>query len=317
LTGTLHERHTTGRPRALGPAWPLLVRSRSMTAVQGKVCAVTGAGSGIGRALAIELGRRGARGLALADVDETGLAETRARLGAHGAEVELQRLDVSERAAVEAWAEATIRRFGVVHQIYNNAGIASGHSVLDSGYPELERVIGVNLWGVIHGTKAFLPHLIASGDGHVINVSSLNGYFAQPTLSAYVTTKFGVRGFTETLRGEMLAAGAPVAVSVVHPGGVKTRIASSAMRTAQELGIEVTEEDRARERLYNEKLLTLAPERAASIILDGVERGRPRIRVGNDAVLIDLLVRLAPAAAPRLAVLFDRLTAGRRPGHPR
>jgi short-subunit dehydrogenase len=145
----------------------------------------------------------------------------------------------------------------------------------------------------------------------VINTSSLNGYFAQPKLSAYVTTKFGVRGFTETLRGEMLAAGAPVGVSVVHPGGVKTQIASSAMTTAQALGIEVTDADRARARLYNEKLLRMDAARAAQIIVDGVQRGRLRIRVGNDAIFLDLLVRLFPSAAPRLAVMFDRLTAAR------
>jgi NAD(P)-dependent dehydrogenase (short-subunit alcohol dehydrogenase family) len=282
-----------------------------MSAVAGKVCAVTGAGSGIGRAVALELGRREARGLALADVDEAGLAETERQLRPGSTVTQLQGLDVSDRGAVEAWADAVLTRFGSVHQIYNNAGIASGHSVLESGYPELERVIGVNLWGVIYGTKAFLPHLIASGDGHVINISSLNGYFAQPKLGAYVTTKFGVRGFTETLRAEMLAAGHRVGVSVVHPGGVKTQIASSGLRIAGELGIQVTDEDRARERLYNEKLLKLSPERAARIIVDGVEHDRPRIRVGNDAVLIDLLVRVAPSFAPRLAVLFDRLTGSR------
>lgn len=282
-----------------------------MSAVVGKVCAVTGAGSGIGRALALELGRRGARGLALADVDAAGLAQTEQQLRPGSAEIMLQTLDVSARDAVEAWTEAVLARFGVVHQIYNNAGIASGHSVLESGYPELERVIGVNLWGVIYGTKAFLPHVIASGDGHVINVSSLNGYFAQPKLSAYVTTKFGVRGFTETLRSEMLAARSPVRVSTVHPGGVKTQIASSSVRIAEQLGIQVTAEDRARERLYNEKLLKMSPERAAKIIVDGVEHDRPRIRVGNDAVVIDLLVRAAPSLAPRLAVLLDRLTGSR------
>jgi NAD(P)-dependent dehydrogenase (short-subunit alcohol dehydrogenase family) len=280
-----------------------------MTPVSGKVCAVTGAGSGIGRALARELARRGVRALALADVDEEGLAETARQVSPGLGDIHLQTLDVSERDVVDAWATTVLERFGVVHQIYNNAGIASGHTVLDSGYAELERVIGVNLWGVIHGTKAFLPHLIASGDGHVINVSSLNGYFAQPKLAAYVTTKFGVRGFTETLRAEMLAARAPVQVSVVHPGGVRTRIASSAMRTAEELGLPVTAEDRARERLYNERLLKMAPERAANIIVDGVEHGRPRIRVGNDARIIDLLVRAAPSTAPRLAVLLDRLAA--------
>jgi NAD(P)-dependent dehydrogenase (short-subunit alcohol dehydrogenase family) len=282
-----------------------------MSAITGKVCAVTGAGSGIGRALALELGRRGARGLALADVNEAGLAETEERLRLGSAETTLQTLDVSDRGAVEAWAQSVLERFGVVHQIYNNAGIASGHSVLESDYPELERVIGVNLWGVIYGTKAFLPQVIASGDGHVINVSSLNGYFAQPKLSAYVTTKFGVRGFTETLRAEMLAARSPVRVSTVHPGGVKTQIASSSVKIAEQLGIQVTAEDRARERLYNEKLLKMSPERAAKIIVDGVERDRPRIRVGNDAVVIDLLVRAAPSLAPRLAVLFDRLTGSR------
>lgn len=282
-----------------------------MSKVAGKVCAVTGAGSGIGRAVALELGRRGARGLALADVDEAGLAGTEEQLRLGSGETQLQTLDVSDRGAVEAWAAAVLGRFGVVHQIYNNAGIASGHSVLESDYPELERVIGVNLWGVIYGTKAFLPHVIASGDGHVINISSLNGYFAQPKLGAYVTTKFGVRGFTETLRAEMLAAGHRVGVSVVHPGGVKTQIASSAMRTAEQLGIQVTAEDRARERLYNDKLLKMSPERAATIIVDGVEHGRPRIRVGNDAVLIDLLVRAAPSLGPRLAVLFDRLAESR------
>ncbi|HEY3774403.1 MAG TPA: SDR family NAD(P)-dependent oxidoreductase [Solirubrobacteraceae bacterium] len=282
-----------------------------MSAISGKVCAVTGAGSGIGRAVALELGRRGARGLALADVDEAGLAGTEEQLRLGSAETQLQTLDVSDRAAVEAWADGVLTRFGVVHQIYNNAGIASGHSVLESGYPELERVIGVNLWGVIYGTKAFLPHLIASGDGHVINISSLNGYFAQPKLGAYVTTKFGVRGFTETLRAEMLAAGHQVGVSVVHPGGVKTQIASSGMRIAEQLGLQVTDEDRARERLYNEKLLKMSPERAATIIVDGVEHDRPRIRVGNDAVVIDLVVRAAPSLAPRLAVLFDRLTGSR------
>jgi NAD(P)-dependent dehydrogenase (short-subunit alcohol dehydrogenase family) len=261
--------------------------------------------------VALELARRGARGLALADVDRAGLAETEEQLRLGGSEIHLQTLDVSDRGAVEAWSDAVLTRFGVVHQIYNNAGIASGRSVLESDYPELERVIGINLWGVIYGTKAFLPHVIASGDGHVVNVSSLNGYFAQPKLSAYVTTKFGVRGFTETLRAEMLAAGAPVGVSVVHPGGVKTRIAASAMRTAEELGIEVTDEDRAREKLYNEKVLKMSPERAATIIVDGVEHDRPRIRVGNDAVLIDLVVRAAPSLAPRLAVLFDRLASSR------
>jgi NAD(P)-dependent dehydrogenase (short-subunit alcohol dehydrogenase family) len=276
-----------------------------MSSVNGKVAAVTGAGSGIGRAVALQLARRGAR-LAISDVDEAGLEQTAAQLPG---EPHRTIVDVSDRAAVEAWAADVVAHHGVVHHVYNNAGVSSGHSILEISYAELERTIAINLWGVIYGTKAFLPHLIASGAGHVINTSSLNGYFAQPELSAYVTTKFAVRGFTETLRAEMLAAGSPVQVSVVHPGGVKTQIASNALRSARELGMEVTAEDRARIDLYNEKLLKLDPDRAAQIIVEGVEKGRARIRVGNDAVAVDLISRLVPAQAPRLAVFFDRLTA--------
>jgi NAD(P)-dependent dehydrogenase (short-subunit alcohol dehydrogenase family) len=254
---------------------------------------------------------RGARALPPPrDVDEAGLAQT-VQLLTGAANLEATTVDVSDRAAVEAWAAATVDHFGVVHQIYNNAGIASGHTILESDYRELERVIAINLWGVIYGTKAFLPHVIASGDGHVINVSSLNGYFAQAKLSAYVTTKFGVRGFTETLRIEMLASGAPVKVSVVHPGGVKTQIATSALANAEQLGLEVTDEDRERSKFYTDKLLKMHPSQAAKIIVDGVEHDRPRIRVGTDARIIDVLTRVAPAAYPRLSVLFDRLTAGR------
>jgi NAD(P)-dependent dehydrogenase (short-subunit alcohol dehydrogenase family) len=278
-----------------------------MSLIAGKVAAVTGAGSGIGRAVSLELAHRGARGVAISDVDAAGLAETERLLAPLAGETLSTAVDVSDREAVHAWAQAVAERFGVVHQIYNNAGIASGHTVLESQWAEYEKVIAVNLWGVIHGSKAFLPHLIASGDGHVINVSSLNGYFAQTKLSAYVTTKFAVRGFTETLRAEMLAAGEPVAVSVVHPGGVKTSIATNALTQAAQLGIEATEADRKRSEVYNDKLLRMDPARAAQIICDGVERDRPRIRVGNDAVLIDLIVRLFPSLYPRLSILFDRL----------
>jgi NAD(P)-dependent dehydrogenase (short-subunit alcohol dehydrogenase family) len=278
-----------------------------MSLIAGKIAAVTGAGSGIGRAISLELAQRGARGVAISDVDEAGLAETERLLAPLPGETLSSAVDVSDREAVEAWAAEVVQRFGVVHQIYNNAGIASGHTVLESQWAEYEKVISINLWGVIHGSKVFLPHLIASGDGHVINVSSLNGYFAQTKLSAYVTTKFGVRGFTETLRTEMLAAGSPVGVSVVHPGGVKTSIATNALARAAEIGIAATEADRRRSQMYNDKLLRMEPARAAQIICDGVERDRPRIRVGNDAVAVDLMVRLFPSLYPRVSILFDRL----------
>jgi NAD(P)-dependent dehydrogenase (short-subunit alcohol dehydrogenase family) len=272
--------------------------------VAGKVCAVTGAGSGIGRALAIELAARGAR-VAIADVDDAGLAETERLLA--GDETHRAIVDVADRDAVEAWAAAVADHFGGnVHQIYNNAGIAHSRSVDESDYADYERVLGVNLWGVIHGTKAFLPHLIASGDGHVVNISSVNGFMAQPGSSHYCTSKFAVRGFTESLRADMDAGGHPVKTTVVHPGGIRTNIADHAMESARALGLPVTEADERRRRTYNEKLLKMDPRQAARIIVDGVEKDRPRVLVGNDARAIDALVRLFPVRYLQAVARADR-----------
>lgn len=274
-----------------------------MSSVAGKVCVVTGAGSGIGRALAIELAGRGAR-LAICDVDDAGLAETATLAG--GDEVLQARLDVSDREAVHAYAEDVARHFGVVHQLYNNAGIAFRRSIVDTEYADFERVLDVNLWGVIHGTKAFLPHLIASGDGHLVNVSSLNGYMVQPGMTHYCTSKFAVRGFTEAVRADMLAEGHPVGVTCVHPGGIRTNIAAAAMENAKRLGLPYTADDERRRRAYDTKLLKMDPARAARIIVDGVERNRPRVLVGRDARFVDAAVRLLPARHLRYAVAFDQ-----------
>jgi NAD(P)-dependent dehydrogenase (short-subunit alcohol dehydrogenase family) len=273
-------------------------------------CVVTGAASGIGRALALELAARGAR-VAISDVDEAGLAETAAAVQARGGQVHQQPLDVSDRQAVEAYATAVASALGVVHQLYNNAGVAFSRPVLDSDYADYERVLGVNLWGVIHGTKAFLPHLVTSGDGHLVNVSSLNGYMAQDQMTHYCTSKFAVRGFTESVRIEMLRAGHPVGVTCVHPGGVKTKIADNAMATARKLGLPVTEADERRRRAYNEKLLRMDPAQAARIIVAGVEAGKPRVLVGNDAKVVDAVVRAFPARYQRLVAAFDKRAAGR------
>ena len=270
--------------------------------VEGKVAVVTGAASGIGRALALELTRRGAR-VAGSDVDEAGLKETAALCGEsmHAAVV-----DVGDRDAVLEYAEEVVGRFGVVHQLYNNAGIAFRARVVDSDWADYERVLRVNLNGVIICTQAFLRDVIASGDGHVTTISSLNGYLAQAGLSHYCTSKFAVRGFTETLRAEMLRDRQPVQVSVVHPGGVATEIAMNALVLAREAGHVVTARDEALSRAYSERFLRMDPQQAARIIVDGVERGRARIRVGSDAVAVDRLVRLMPATAVRLAAAAER-----------
>ena len=198
-----------------------------MDGFAGKVAVVTGAGSGIGQALALELGRSGAK-VAISDVNLEGLAETEQQLKAIGAEVKADRLDVTEREAFLLYADAVKEHFGKVNQIYNNAGIAFSGDVEVTPFKDIERVMDVDYWGVVNGTKAFLPHLIASGDGHVVNVSSLFGIFSVPGQAAYNSAKFAVRGFTEALRQEMLLARHPVAVTTVHPGGIKTGIVRNA-----------------------------------------------------------------------------------------
>jgi NAD(P)-dependent dehydrogenase (short-subunit alcohol dehydrogenase family) len=281
-----------------------------MSVVRGKVAVVTGAGSGIGRALAIELASRGAR-LALSDVNEAALAETvsaLSRIG--GAAVYAAPLDVGDRASVRAYAASVLEHYGVAHQLYNNAGIAGFGPILETTYEDYERVLRVNLWGVIHGTKEFLPHLVASEDGHLVNISSLNGFMGQAGLSAYCASKFAVRGFTESVRVEMMLAGHRMRVSVVHPGGVKTNIASAALSAAAALRPERAAREAKRAKVYNEKLFKTSAEQAAKTIVNGVESNKERILVGSDATMADVAVRLLPSIYPRLAAAWERRMFG-------
>jgi len=252
-----------------------------MKDIGGKVCVITGAGSGIGQALALELAAHGAR-LALSDIDAERAEHSRAACEQRGArEVMASRVDVSDRAAVFAHADEVLKRFGTVNLVVNNAGVALEGTVLDTSIEDYEWIMGINFWGVLYGTKAFLPHLIASGNGYVVNISSVFGLVAVPGQSGYHAAKFAVRGFTESLREEMLMAGHPVGVSCVHPGGVKTDIARAARS-------DIDERERA-ERF--EQIARLTPERAAQIILKGVRARRARILVGNDARALDILQR--------------------------
>ncbi len=206
------------------------------TIFTGRVCAVTGAGSGIGRALALELARRGAR-LALSDVDETTVAETGRLAEQLGAEVITDRLDTSDAAAWRPTRSACSATTGRQPDLQQRRRRAR-RSVEQSTIADYDRVLGINLRGVIAGTVTFLPHRShpASGRRYVVNISSLNGIVAQPEMSHYVTAKFGVRGFTESLRMEMQVAGHPVGVSVVHPGGIKTNIANAENEYAKSQG---------------------------------------------------------------------------------
>ena len=247
-----------------------------MKTLDDKVVVITGAGSGIGRALAVDLARRGAL-LAISDIDDEGLAETVDLVkGAGAKEVRSDHLDVAERAAFTAYAAAVAEHFGRVNVVINNAGVALAGDFADLEYPDLDWIVGINFWGVVHGTKEFLPHLISSGDGHVVNISSLFGLISMPGQSAYNATKYAVRGMTEALREEMLIAGHPVGVTAVHPGGIKTAIARNARMSDHE--------DKARTAtLFDEKLARMTPERAAEIIIKGILRNQARVLVGIDA----------------------------------
>ncbi|WP_040869428.1 SDR family NAD(P)-dependent oxidoreductase [Nocardia exalbida] len=263
-----------------------------------KVCVITGAGSGIGRALAENLARRGAK-LALSDIDVDGLAETTRRCEQLGAQVKSDRLNVVEREAVILYADAVKAHFGTVHQVYNNAGIAHHGEVIRSEYKDFERVMDVDFWGVVNGTKAFLPMVIESGDGHIVNVSSLFGLIAIPGQSAYNAAKFAVRGFTESLRQEMLVARHPVKVTCVHPGGIKTAVARNATYAE---GID----SKSAASMFDKKLAIHTPEMAAQTITEGVRKGHGRVLIGWEAKLLDLFVRVTASGYQRIAANVER-----------
>ncbi len=266
-----------------------------MKDLNNKVAVITGAGSGIGRALALALAQQGCR-LAISDVNDTGLAETVAAL--EDADVKSYRLDVADRDAIYAHAEAVVKDFGQVNLVINNAGVALSASVREMTDEDFKWVMDIDFWGVAHGSRAFLPHLIASGDGHLVNISSVFGLIGVPKQSAYNAAKFAVRGFTEALRQEMNLEQQPVAVSCVHPGGIRTNIANSARMGKSENG--------AAQRKGFDKLAMTTPEKAAATIVRGIRRDESRILVGPDAWGIDAINRLLGAAYQPLVERFSR-----------
>jgi NAD(P)-dependent dehydrogenase (short-subunit alcohol dehydrogenase family) len=253
-----------------------------------RVAAITGAGSGIGRALAVELTARGAH-VAVSDIDEAGLAGTVARCEGRGVKVTSQRVDVADRVAVAAWADEVVADHGRANLIVNNAGVALTADVDSMSYDDLDWLMGINFWGVVHGTTAFLPHLKAAGEGHVVNLSSVFGLISIPSQSAYNAAKFGVRGFTDALRIELDAADCGVSATTVHPGGVRTNIVRNG-RLGQGRGTLPPDRDAAAREF--DRLARTTPEKAARQILAAVERNRRRALIGPDAKLIDLVSRL-------------------------
>jgi butyryl-CoA dehydrogenase len=206
-----------------------------------------------------------------------------------GVKVTSQRVDVADRDAVHAWADQVVADHGTVNLIFNNAGVALAATVEAMTYDDFEWLMNINFWGVVHGTQAFLPHLKAAGEGHVVNVSSVFGLISVPTQSAYNAAKFGVRGFTDALRMELDMAKYGVSSTTVHPGGIKTNIARNA-RMDESASAMTGGAERARKNF--DRVAMTTPEKAARQILAAVANNRRRALIGPDAKAIDLVSRL-------------------------
>ena len=257
-----------------------------MRNLDGKVVVITGAGSGMGREMAVLAASRGGL-LAISDWNAEGLAETVDLVKAAGArELRSDLLDVSDRAAMGSYASAVVDQFGVVNMVVNNAGVTVTGDFEDMEYADFDWIVGVNFLGVVNGTKEFLPHLIASGDGAIVNISSLFGLVSMPGQTAYNATKYAVRGFTEALREEMLVNGHNVTVTCVHPGGIRTGIARHGRKTRGQ-------DAAAIDNLFERRLARMSAEKAARIILDAAVAGKARQLVGIDAHVIHHFAKLA------------------------
>jgi short-subunit dehydrogenase len=262
-----------------------------MTAIRGAAAAVTGAASGIGRALALELAARGCD-LALADRDEAGLQAVAAEIAkTHSRKVTAHRVDVSDPGQIAEFAQAATAAHPGLNILVNNAGVALLGQFSEIDQAQMDWLMNINFWGVVHATRAFLPHLARQNEAHIVNLSSLFGIVAPPGQTAYAAAKFAVRGFSESLRHELQMAKSPVRLSVVHPGGVSTNIVRNSRA-----GTGVTDNARRAQSIERfDAVAKTTPQAAALRIIAGIEKNAPRILIGNDARFMDLLQRLRPA----------------------
>ncbi len=265
-----------------------------MKSFANKVAAITGAASGMGRELALELAARGCA-LSLSDVNLKGLEETAALAREKGVKVTTTKLDVASREAVYAWANQTARDHGGVNLVFNNAGVALNAPLETISQQDFEWIVDINFWGVVYGSQAFLPYLKASGDGHIINTSSLFGLIGTPGTGAYSATKFAVRGYTESLRIELDLMDCGVSATCVHPGGIRTAINNNARIGEGVEALMGVSAETARER-FDKMLNTTSANKAARTILKAVEKNARRVVVGPDAKAMDVAVRLLGSA---------------------
>ena len=279
-----------------------------MKSFRDRVAVITGAGSGIGRALAIELGAAGCK-LAISDINEAAVKQVAKELKANGREVIADRLDVADREAFYAYAEKVVKKFGTVNLVINNAGVALGSTVEQTSYEDFEWLMGINFWGVVYGTKAFLPHLKNADQGHIVNISSVFGLIGVPSQSAYNAAKFAVRGFTESLRQELELEGSSVSCTSVHPGGIKTNIARNARMNDSVK--EITGKTGENNVQDFEKMFRTTPEEAAATIIAGIRGNKRRVLIGADAVAIDTMQRLLPTSYQKLLVAGQKMSRSR------
>jgi short-subunit dehydrogenase len=277
-----------------------------MTAIRGAAAAITGAASGIGRALALELAARGCD-LALADRDEAGLAAVAAEIAKTGTtKITTHGVDVGDPSQIEAFAQSAIAAHANLNIVVNNAGVALMGTFDEVDQAQMEWLFNINFWGVVHGTRAFLPHLSRQREAHIVNLSSIFGIVAPPGQTAYAAAKFAVRGFSESLRHELQMAASPVRLSVVHPGGVATNIVRNSRA-----GTGVTDNARRAQSIERfDALAKTTPAAAAVRIIEGIEKNQPRILIGNDARFMDLMQRFRPATYwAVLARRIEKITA--------
>ena len=260
------------------------------------VAVVTGAASGIGRALAVRLAGEKVAGIAISDVNETGLLETAAMIEQLGVPVSTHLVDVSKREQMEAFAVEVLARHGRVTHLINNAGVAMIGTVEEISIENIEWLMGINFWGTIYGVKIFLPILQEQKEAHIVNVSSVFGFVAPPGQAAYCASKFAVRGFTESLRHEL--EGSNVLVSCVHPGGVKTNICNDSR-----IGANATEEEKKQTVKFFNKATPTTAEQAAETIFKGIKTRNPRILIGPDARQIDRVQK-------KYFAVMDRVSGG-------
>lgn len=259
-----------------------------MKNLEGKIVVVTGAGSGIGRALALQLAAQGAQ-LALCDVNETNLQKTVDIAAAHGVKVYSATVDVSKRESVQTFADNVARALGNASVIINNAGVALSQNVEAMNRQDFEWVLNINFWGVVNGCEAFLPQLRQQKDAHIVNISSIFGIIGVPSQSAYNASKFAVKGFTEALRQEL--NGSNIHVTCVHPGGIKTNIARNARVHNDMFGRAADVKKLAAD---FDRLAATTAEEAARQIVRAIERNQKRLLIGTDAKVLDTVQRLLP-----------------------